>query len=84
MRQSKLESALEATINIASGFFISWAVWLWVVPVFFGPNVGVSVGSGFFLTTIFTVSSWLRSYIWRRFFNAGVHRAVHAWCRGVR
>ena len=76
--QSRLESALEATVNIGTGFVISYLVWLFAVPVLFGPDV--SSGDpvvAFWLTTVFTVTSWLRSYVWRRFFNASIHKRIH-------
>lgn len=76
MQQSKLESLLETTLNIATGFLISWCVWLWIVPVFW-PQHSSSAAVGFGVTTLFTVTSFLRSYFWRRFFNAGVHKFVH-------
>ncbi len=76
MKQTKLESLLETTVNIATGFIISWGVWLWMVPIIWPQHVS-TVSVGFGITCLFTVTSFLRSYIWRRFFNAGVHRAVH-------
>ena len=76
-RQSHLESLLEATVNTASGFFVSWAVWIWVaaplfdIPVYFAESLGI--------TTLFTATSMARSYIWRRFFNAGINRRLKSW-----
>jgi len=66
--QSKLGSAAEASINIASGFVISYLTWLFVVPVFW-PHLASSHGTAFGITILFTVVSWLRSYTWRRIFN---------------
>ena len=83
MDQSKLESKIEATVNIATGFIISWVVWVVLV----GPLISagyLTVGSpldAFIITSIFTVSSWLRSYYWRRFFANRFHHAVHEWVR---
>ena len=79
-RQTRLESALESSINIATGFVISYLVWLFIVPVLFGQHVSsTDPHVAFWLTCVFTVSSWLRSYVWRRFFNASVHRRIHRW-----
>lgn len=81
VQQSKLESHIEASANIASGFIISFLVWIWFV----GPLVGagylnpLSALDAFIITAIFTITSYIRSYVWRRFFNAGFHKAVHGW-----
>ena len=77
MNQSKLESLVEASLNTASGFVVSLLVWQWVVAPLFG--LPVDWAMNFWITGIFTVVSILRSYIWRRLFNAGINRAVSAW-----
>ena len=76
IRQTKLESLLETVLNIGTGFFVSWAVWVWVAAPLFGIPVHFAESLG--LTTLFTVTSVARSYIWRRFFNASVHKRIHA------
>jgi hypothetical protein len=64
--QSKQHSFLEACLNTASGFVISYlAGWL-VFPMF---GFDWTPGKGFSLTMIFTVISVVRSYVWRRIFN---------------
>ena len=72
MKQTKLESIIERTVDIATGFIISVLVykhvilnndWLWESPIY--------------VTSLFTVISFVRGYMWRRFFNAGLHRVVH-------
>ena len=77
MKQSKLESLVEASLNTASGFIVSLLVWQWVVAPLFG--LPVDWAMNFWITGIFTVVSILRSYIWRRLFNAGTNRAVTRW-----
>lgn len=75
MKQTKLESLLESLVNTASGFVVSLLVWSWiVVPVW---KIPVSMGQNLAITALFTVVSVIRSYIWRRFFNAAIHRRVH-------
>lgn len=77
MRQSRKESLVEAFTNVASGFLVAMLVnWLVIIPLWGLPwtiwdNLGV--------TAIFTATAVLRGYFWRRFFNAGLHRAVHGW-----
>lgn len=86
MKQSKLESHLESTANIASGFVLSLLVWTFVVgPLvmagIFHPN---SMRDAFYITAIFTVTSYIRSYVWRRFFNAGIHKQIHKFIKFVK
>lgn len=80
-RQSKLESAIEISVNIASGFIVSYLVWLFIVPVFW-PELASSYKTAFWLTALFTVSSVIRSYLWRRFFEREFHKAVHSFIKG--
>jgi hypothetical protein len=62
-------------MNVLSGFFISWGMWVFVVaPLFAIPYHGTQ---GFLITCMFTVSSLARSYMIRRVFNNGWHRASH-------
>lgn len=78
MDQTKWESRIEATANIGSGFVISLCVWAWIVAPLISTDI-LTIHNTLTITTIFTISSWLRSYYWRRFFNAGFHKAVHHW-----
>lgn len=79
MQQSKLESHLEAFANLASGFILSFLVWRFVVgPLIEAGYIHPATTTGSFeIVFIFTVISYIRSYFWRRFFNAGIHRAAH-------
>ena len=69
MAQTKVASALEASANTLSGYFISLAVWLYIAGPLFGYDVSLSKGIG--LTLLFTVTSLIRSYVWRRWFTGG-------------
>lgn len=71
-----LESFFETSINIASGFAISWLVWMYLVPVFW-PEYASPATTAFWITMLFTVTSFARSLIWRRFFAHGIHRWLH-------
>lgn len=79
MNQSKLESFIEANLNVATGFVISLFVWqfiaapLYDIPVTLQQNLGI--------TTIFTVSAVIRGYFWRRFFANNIHKKVHTWLK---
>ena len=74
MNQSRLTSLVEASLNIATGFFISWGMWAWVVAPLYGFDYAHTQALS--ITCIFTVTSLLRSYIIRRFFNNGWHRVA--------
>lgn len=76
MNQTKLESFIESCLNVGSGFFVALIVWRFVVVPFLG--LEVSWHQNLTVTTLFTVVSVCRGYIWRRFFNRGLHRWVHA------
>ncbi len=79
MRQTKLESLIEASLNTASGFVVSLIVWRWIVAPLM--HLPIDMASNFAITGIFTVVSVIRSYVWRRFFNAGINRRVKAWLK---
>ena len=66
MSQSRKHSFLEALLNTASGFLISYFVAELTFTYF---NFQSSHKQTFTITCIFTVVSIVRSYIWRRIFN---------------
>lgn len=75
--QSRLESAIETAINIASGFVVANCVYLFVVgPVFALP---LDLAMSMQINAIFIAASVVRSYFWRRFFNNRVHKRIHKW-----
>ena len=65
--QSKAESWLEATLNVASGYVLALVVWTYVIKPLW--SLDVSLGDNVVITGIFTVVSVLRSYVWRRAFE---------------
>ncbi len=69
MEQTRLVSFIEAFMNVFTGFFISWAVWVIIVAPLYGFDAGMARALG--ITSIFTVASISRAYIIRRFFNNG-------------
>lgn len=76
MQQNRLESLLESAVSTTLGFGTSFLVWQFVAAPIFGYTVTIATNMG--LTSIFTVASLLRQYITRRWFNAGIHRRIHA------
>jgi len=71
--QSKKHSAMEIGLNYLSGFVIAWAAWHWgAVPImaWLTAHGYGEPETGFIITLFFTVISVIRSYFWRRLFNA--------------
>lgn len=71
MGQTKLESISESLINVFSGTLVSFCIWKFIiVPIWeFDSNFVDDVA----ITAIYTVAAITRSYLWRRFFNKGLH-----------
>lgn len=63
--QLRRHSLLEALLNTASGFVLSYLLGLWLFPAFGFP---VTHGQNTIIVLTYTVLSLLRSYIWRRVF----------------
>lgn len=61
-------SMVETALNIGSGFFVSLLMWEYVVSVAIERGY-LTMDDSFAITSIFTVSSVIRSLIWRRLFN---------------
>lgn len=69
--QSRLQSLIEAWINVAIGFSINLVANLVVLPLF---GYQVTVGDAFGIGLVFTAISIVRSYLIRRMFNSILHR----------
>ncbi len=77
MNQTKLESLIERFADMGTGFIISVLVYhFYILP-------SVRVMSAFEVVGIFTSISLVRGYFWRRFFNRGLHKAVHNLVRKI-
>lgn len=80
MEQSKLESGIESLVNQFSGILLAFLTWRFIViPVWDMPDPGFVQNVG--ITLVFTTISIVRGYLWRRFFNKGLHIAVHNFIR---
>lgn len=64
--QSKRASLIEASLNTASGFALSFVLWHFVGPLF---GYEVTWADNLGITAVFTCSSIARGYLWRRLFN---------------
>ena len=69
--QSRLQSLIEAWLNVLIGFGVSLTANLVVLPLFGYP---VTVGDAFGIGLVFTAISIVRSYTIRRMFNSILHR----------
>lgn len=65
--QSKLQSMIESGVNIVTGYLTALLTQLIVFPLF---DIHVAFHTSLVITTIFTITSFFRSYLIRRFFNA--------------
>lgn len=71
MSQSRRASLAEACMNMVSGYIVSFIVGQLCYPLF---GITVSAQQNLLLVAIFTVTSLIRSYAWRRAFNWWQHR----------
>ena len=79
IKQSKLESLIESSVNTFSGWFISFLLWSFIVGPLF--DIDTSIIENMLITAIFTVVSIGRSYFWRRFFANGIHIVIVKWVK---
>ena len=64
--QSRLESLIEAAINVALGYMVALGAQLVVFPLF---SINIPLSSNIAIGMIFTLVSLVRSYPLRRLFN---------------
>ena len=76
---TKLLSITESVLNVGSGFLLSLVIWQFIAAPLFGYHV--TIGDNLMLTSIFTVVSVTRGYLWRRFFVNRVHEKLLSWVR---
>lgn len=68
--QSRRHSVLEVVCNLVTGFLVAIIVGHLLYPLF---GLKVSTTENFWITLVFTVVSFIRSYIFRRIFNRITH-----------
>lgn len=73
MNQTKLESLLESMVNIFIGYFVALISQILVFPLF---DINVPLSTDLWIGAWFTLISLVRSYVIRRWFNAGLHKAI--------
>ena len=66
MKQSKLQSMIESFTTVISGFFVALAVQLLIFPLY---DIDITLFQNVEIVMILTVTSIIRVYILRRYFN---------------
>lgn len=64
--QTKKQSLIESLTNIIVGLFISFSIQLVIYPVL---NIEVTIFKNIIITIVFFLSSLIRGYFIRRYFN---------------
>jgi hypothetical protein len=64
--QTKKQSAVEALMNILLGYSVNFSANMLILPML---GFDISLGQNAFLGILYTIISFLRSYIVRRFYN---------------
>ncbi|HZJ93134.1 MAG TPA: hypothetical protein VFD09_08660 [Thiopseudomonas sp.] len=78
MQQTRIESLLESIVNIVIGYVVALISQLAVFPMV---GIEVPITTNLVIGFWFTLISLVRSYVIRRWFNAGLHRAVDSAAR---
>jgi hypothetical protein len=65
--QSAATSAKETTVQMVVGFVVSLAVWMFAVTPLLG--IPAPPAQAIWITGLFTITSWLRSFLVRRWFS---------------
>jgi hypothetical protein len=68
MKQSRVDSIIEQVFNIGTGFILSYLVWKFAVHPLVEAGY-IMIDQSFLITSIFTVVSFIRSYVIRRICN---------------
>lgn len=65
--QTRRGSLLEKTLDLASGFLLSWAIQVW----WLFPALGIQATKqeNTIIIVVLTAVSFARGYLWRRLFN---------------
>lgn len=73
MKQTRLESLLESVVNVLIGYTVAIVSQIVVFPLV---GIDIPLSTNLVIGAFFTVISIARSYIIRRWFNAGLHKMI--------
>jgi len=68
-KQSSKGSAVETILNVGSGYFIAMALNLYFLPHFINGIVEQSILIAAMIGLVYTITSMIRSFVFRRLFN---------------
>ena len=80
MKQARLTSLIEASTNTLIGFAVSFGIWPMVAII---TGFTYTSGQHWAIVIIFTISSVLRGYLVRRFFNSSIHTAAELFSKKI-
>lgn len=75
MSQTRMGSIIEASVNILIGYFVALGAQIVIFPLY-GVHIPLSADIG--IGICFTVVSFIRQYLLRRYFNARLRQATDA------
>jgi len=78
MPQTRLQSLVEALLNVLIGYVINFVANLLILPLF---GFNVTLTQNLAIGAIFTAISIVRSYLIRRYFNAKLHNLAERLAR---
>ena len=78
MPQTRLQSLIEALLNVLVGYGINFVANLLILPLF---GFNVTLTQNLAIGAIFTAISVIRSYTLRRYFNAKLHNLAERLAR---
>ena len=73
MNQSRLESLLESVVNIVIGYGVAVSSQMIIFPML---DIHIPTSTNFVIGFWFTIISLVRSYVIRRWFNAGLSKVI--------
>ena len=76
--QTRLQSLIEALLNVLVGYGINFVANLLILPLF---GFNVTLTQNLAIGAIFTAISIVRSYLIRRYFNAKLHNLAERLAR---
>ena len=72
-KDTKTKSATEVTMNLFTGYFVGLGLNFFILPLIPGVELPVDnverLISSLYVSVVYTSISWIRTYIFRRWFN---------------
>jgi len=72
--QTRLQSFIEASVNIVLGYVVALIAQLMIFPLF---EIDITLGENILIALFFTVVSLIRMYLLRRFFNHQLSKWIY-------